>query len=469
MNLEAMDEESLENSLLIPSFSSRNVLGEHPLRRTGNVWSAVAHIITGVIGAGVLSLAWSVAQLGWIVGPILTILFAFSTFFSTYLLSDCYRYPHPQHGTIRSTSYMDAVKIYLEIRRKVCGVLVFVSLYGTATAYVITSGTCIRAILKSNCYHKEGHDAPCNYGDSMYMAIFGVVEIVMSFIPDLHNMAWVSVVAAIMSFSYSSIGLGLGIKTVVENGTIMGSVTGVPTSNIADKLWLAFQALGDIAFAYPFTVILLEIQDTLESPPPENKTMKKASMIAILITTFFYLCCACFGYAAFGDQTPGNLLTGFGFYEPYWLIDFANACIVLHLVGGYQIYSQTIYGAADRWGARKYPNSDFVNNLYQLKLPLLPAFQINMFRLCFRTAYVISTTGLAILFPYFNQVLGVLGALSFWPLAIYFPVEMYFVQKKIEAWSSKWIVLRVFSFVCLLMSLLGLVGSLEGIISQKLS
>lgn len=46
----------------------------------------------------------------------------------------------------------------------------------------------------------------------------------------------------------------------VENGRIMGSLTGVPASNIADKLWLAFQALGDIAFAYPYTVILLEIQ-----------------------------------------------------------------------------------------------------------------------------------------------------------------------------------------------------------------
>jgi amino acid permease len=66
--------------------------------------------------------------------------------------------------------------------------------------------------------------------------------------------------------------------------------------------------------------------------------MKKASMAAIFITTFFYLCCGCFGYAAFGNATPGNLLTGFGFYEPYWLIDLANACIVLHLVGGYQVF-----------------------------------------------------------------------------------------------------------------------------------
>lgn len=65
--------------------------------------------------------------------------------------------------------------------------------------------------------------------------------------------------------------------------------------------------------------------------------MKKASMVAVFITTFFYLCCGCFGYAAFGDETPGNLLTGFGFYEPYWLIDFANICIVIHLVGGYQV------------------------------------------------------------------------------------------------------------------------------------
>lgn len=52
------------------------------------------------------------------------------------------------------------------------------------------------------------------------------------------------------------------IVALVENGSVMGSVTGIPASNIADKLWLVFQALGDIAFAYPYTVILLEIQVT---------------------------------------------------------------------------------------------------------------------------------------------------------------------------------------------------------------
>ncbi|KAE8708328.1 Amino acid permease 1 [Hibiscus syriacus] len=212
-----------------------------------------------------------------------------------------------------------------------CAFLQNLSLYGTGIAYVITTSTCMRAIQKSNCYHREGHDAPCSYGDTYFMLLFGAVQVVMSHIPNFHNMAWLSVVAAIMSFTYSFIGFGLGFAQVIENGTIKGSITGVPAASVADKLWLVFQSLGEIAFAYPYTIILLEIQDTLKSPPSENKTMKMASMIAIFVTTFFYLFRDCFGYAAFGNNTPGNLLTGFGFFEPCWLIDFANACIVLHL------------------------------------------------------------------------------------------------------------------------------------------
>lgn len=77
------------------------------------------------------------------------------------------------------------------------------------------------------------------------------------------------------------------------------------------------------------------MKDTLKSPPSETETMKKASTISVAVTTVFYLLCGGFGYAAFGDKTPGNLMSGI--YEPYWLIDFANACIVLHLIGGYQV------------------------------------------------------------------------------------------------------------------------------------
>ncbi|KAF7002167.1 hypothetical protein CFC21_017682 [Triticum aestivum] len=437
--------------------------------RNGNEWTASAHVITAVIGSGVLSLAWSMAQLGWVAGPGMMVVFASVTALQSTIFADCYRSPDPEHGPHRNRTYAHAVERNLGSNSAwVCQFLQQTALFGYGIAYTITASISFRAILKANCYHAHGHDAPCSFDGSYYMLMFGGVQLLLSSIPDFHDMAWLSVVAAVMSFSYAFIGLGLGLASTISNGVIKGSITGVPMKTPVAKVWRVSQAIGDIAFAYPYSLILLEIQDTLKSPPAENKTMKKASIISILVTTFFYLCCGCFGYAAFGNDAPGNLLTGFGFYEPYWLIDFANACIILHLLGGYQVYSQPIYQFADRHFAERYPGSGFVNDFHTVKVPLLPAYRVNLLRVCFRTAYVASTTAVAIFFPYFNEILALLGALNFWPLAIYFPVEMYFIQRKVPRWSTRWLVLQGFSTVCLLVSAFALVGSIQGVITQKL-
>jgi amino acid permease len=65
--------------------------------------------------------------------------------------------------------------------------------------------------------------------------------------------------------------------------------------------------------------------------------MKKATLVGVSTTTVFYMLSGCVGYAAFGNSAPGNILTGFGLYNPYWLVDFANICVVVHLVGAYQV------------------------------------------------------------------------------------------------------------------------------------
>ncbi|KAK7859648.1 amino acid permease 2 [Quercus suber] len=208
---------------------------------------------------------------------------------------------------------------------------------------------------------------------------------------------------------------------------------------------------------------------TLKSPPTENQTMKKASTIAIIVTTLFYLSCGGFGYAAFGDDSPGNLLMGFKFFEPYWLIDFANSCVVLHLVGGYQIFSQPLFANVERWFAKKVPSSGFVNNNHPLKLALLLVIRLNLLRLWFRSVYVVSTTGIAMMFPYFNQVMGIHGGLNFSPISIYFPMETYFKQRNIGAWITKWVMLRTFSIMCLLVTLLASISSIGGLISARLS
>ena len=46
------------------------------------------------------------------------------------------------------------------------------------------------------------------------MIAFGVTEIILSQIPNFHELSWLSTIAAIMSFTYSGIGLALGIARV---------------------------------------------------------------------------------------------------------------------------------------------------------------------------------------------------------------------------------------------------------------
>lgn len=121
---------------------------------------------------------------------------------------------------------------------------------------------------------------------------------------------------------------------------VHSGITGVPISkdmSSMQKMWNTYSALGDIAFAYAFSPVLIEIQDTIKSGPKEKQIMKKATLLGMLISSAFYMACGLLGYAAFGNDAPGNFLTGFGFYEPFWLVDFANLCIVIHLIGAYQV------------------------------------------------------------------------------------------------------------------------------------
>jgi hypothetical protein len=68
------------------------------------------------------------------------------------------------------------------------------------------------------------------------------------------------------------------------------------------------------------------------------------------------------------------------------------------------------------------------------------------------------------LLPFFNDIVGLLGALGFWPLTVYFPVEMYIIQKRVPKWGSKWICLQLLSVACLIISIAAAVGSIAGIV-----
>ncbi|WOG82812.1 hypothetical protein DCAR_0101980 [Daucus carota subsp. sativus] len=429
-------------------------------RRTGTMVTAAAHIITSVIGSGVLSLAWAVAQLGWIAGSVSLILFSIITLFTSHLLADCYR--SSQTGK-RNYSYMDVVNSNLGgLQIQLCGIAQYSLLFGLTIGYTIVTSTSIQLI-------KCGNDKECRASNNLFILIYGVVQIVLSQIPNFHKLAYLSIVAATMSFAYSFIGIALSLTKIIQgNGHFEKSLVGVPVGwkgqTKEDKLWNVFSALGDIAFAYAFSSILTNIQDTLKSSPPEKKVMKKATSLAILVTTVFYLSCGLIGYAAFGSGAPGNLLTGFSSFKPFWIVDIANISIIIHLVGAYQVICQPIYAFVEGWCINKWPQNEFITREYSINFLGMGNLSINSFRLVWRTVFVIVATVVAMVLPFFNQFVGLLGAITFWPMTVYFPIEMYVAQRKIKRFSGAWNGLQILSFFCLIVSLLAAVSSVHGLV-----
>ncbi|MED6181879.1 hypothetical protein PIB30_023402 [Stylosanthes scabra] len=436
-------------------------------KRTGNSLTATTHIITVVIGAGVLALAYAMAQLGWIAGIATMLAFAVISTFTYNLVADCYRFPDPVTGK-RNYTYMQAVKAYLGGTMYVfCGLVQYTKLAGITVGYTITSATSLVAIKKAICFHREGQQAYCKFSNNPFMIGFGILQIFLSQIPNFHELTWLSTIAAITSFGYAFIASGLSLSIIVSGKGQPTSITGTsigPELSAEDKVWRVFSSLGNIALAANYSTVIFDIMDTLKSDPPENKQMKKANVMGVTAMTILFLLCSGFGYAAFGDHTPGNILTGF--YEPFWLVALGNTFVVIHMIGAYQVMAQPFYRIVEMGANMVWPESDFINKEYPTKVGNI-RMNFNLFRLVWRTIFVILSTMLAMAMPFFNEILSLLGAIGFWPLVVFFPIQMHITQRQIKKRTLKWCMFQLLSFVCFLVTVTAIAGSVHGI-SQDL-
>ncbi|WCJ44177.1 amino acid permease 8 [Euphorbia peplus] len=436
--------------------------------RTGNLGTATAHAFTAAVGAGILALPWSMAQLGWILGCFVVLSFAIITYFTAILLADCYRTPDPVNGK-RNFTYISAVRTLLGPRNELfCAIMQYTLLWGTMIGYTVTTAVSVAAVRRTTCFHTNGAHEKCEVSGNLYMLGFGVIQIVLSQFPNLEKVALLSVFASATSFAYALIALSLSIAKLFSNhhvkGTLMVAYSHTPEPASA-KVWHVFQALGNIALAYTFSMILIEIQDTLKSSPPENKVMKRATLFAVGGTTLFYITLGCMGYAAFGNNVAGNILAGF--YHPYWLVVIANLCVILHIIGAYQVFGQPVFAINEKFLASRFPASTFTK-IYTIKLPCAKKslYSFTLSKLLLRPLFCAVTTLLAMMFPFFNGILGLLGAIAFWPLTVQFPLRMYTEQFKIKKWSCQWICFQVLSLACLVVTLVAGIGSVASMLDS---
>lgn len=348
---------------------------------------ACGHIICAVIGAGVLSLPHAMAALGWAAGVLSLVAFFAVTLWCSLMLSEMHEYDGVRHGT-----YGDAVVNILgpgsAAAVTVCQVL---NLVLSAIGYTVAAGESLRMVeARGRACDDDPSGGASSCGTPVWLmsAAFGALQLVLSQVPTLEAAWWSSMVGAAMSFLYATAAFGMGaargawgwIGCVCVGVGLLGGGGGgdagrggrrargadannppnCPTNTLPLLLLLnkqtnkqtadpsrmsllgradpplvksmsVFNALGAIAFAYSFSAVLLEVQDTLHEPPSATRTMKKAVHASLAVTFAAYIGVGVTGYAALGDDTPGNILTGFS--RPAALVTAANACVLVHMVG----------------------------------------------------------------------------------------------------------------------------------------
>lgn len=412
--------------------------------RHGTLWTASGHILTAIIGAGVLGLPNAISWLGWVAGPLCLTLFYLVTLLTSTLLANC----HEIKG-VRFRRYPKAVLATLG-KRSALALLVFqvLDLSLTSVAYQIAGAQSIEASVKTLLCGKDVDTQPssCTTGIWPEVLYMGAIQLVFSQLPDLDSAWWASAIGAIMSIAYSAIALGL---TASHAGDGHGNLGGTPSST-PNKVFQVFNALGTVAFAYKFSSVLMEINDTIKEPPPARKTMRKAVGLSLFTSYFFYLCVGVFGYLAYGTMLSGygDILTvpNIG---PKWVIVMANVMVWIHMIPAYQVMSQPLFDKGERALRGNFPNS---------VAKIRPLF----LRLVFRSTYVGLTTLIACILPFFSVIVGLIGALVFWPVAVYFPIRMYRsvykVGKKLNC------CLYAVDTLMLLVAICAVIGSLRNLI-----
>ena len=111
----------------------------------------------------------------------------------------------------------------------------------TRCSYICLCFVLFRAIKRSNCFHKSGGKDPCHMSSNGYMITFGIIEVLFSQIPDFDQVWWLSIVAAVMSFTYSSVGLGLGIGKVA--GIDIGKVAAICKSHLSQSYVVIYSTM----------------------------------------------------------------------------------------------------------------------------------------------------------------------------------------------------------------------------------
>jgi hypothetical protein len=200
---------------------------------------------------------------------------------------------------------------------------------GVDIVYMVTGGKSLQKFHNSVCPPPDCKDIKLTY----FIMIFASVHFVLSHLPNFNSISGVSLAAAVMSLSYSTIAWGAS----VDKGVQPNVQYGYKAKSTSGTVFNFLSALGDVAFAYAGHNVVLEIQATIPSTPekPSKGPMWKGVLVAYIVVALCYFPVALIGYWMFGNAVEDNILISL--QKPRWLIAMANMFVVIHVIGSYQV------------------------------------------------------------------------------------------------------------------------------------
>ncbi|KAH7549752.1 hypothetical protein JRO89_XS13G0076700 [Xanthoceras sorbifolium] len=380
--------------------------------RTAKWWYSAFHNVTAMVGAGVLGLPYAMSQLGWGPGVAVMVLSWVITLYTLWQMVEMHEMVQgkrfDRYHELGQHAFGEKLGLWIVVPQQL---MVEV---GVNIVYMITGGNSL----------KKFHDTVCpNCKDiktSYFIMIFASVHFILSHLPSFNSIAGVSLAAAVMSLSYSTIAWVASAHKGVQPGVDYGPKASTTTG----RVFHFFGALGDVAFAFAGHNVVLEIQASIPSTPerPSKKPMWKGVV-------------------------EDNVLLSLE--KPRWLVATANMFVVIHVIGSYQVFAMPVF--------------DMVESFLVMKMHFKPS---KILRFCIRNLYVALTMFLAITFPFFGGLLSFFGGFAFAPTTYYLPCIIWLAIYKPRKFSLSWITNWICIVLGVILMVLGPIGGLREIILQ---
>ncbi|CAB4310969.1 unnamed protein product [Prunus armeniaca] len=405
--------------------------------RNANWWYSAFHNVTAMVGAGVLGLPYAMSQLGWGPGVAVLVLSWIITLYTLWQMVEMHEIVpgkrFDRYHELGQHAFGEKLGLWVVVPQQLmveCGVCI---------VYMITGGNSIKKI----------HDTLCPNCKSIkttyFIIIFASVHFVLSHLPSFNSIAGVSLAAAVMSLSYSTIAW----TTSVHKGVDPQVQYGPKASSTAGNVFNFFSALGNVAFAFAGHNVVLEIQATIPSTPekPSKKPMWKGVLVAYVVVALCYFPVALIGYWVFGNNVEDNILISL--QKPRWLIAVANFFVVIHVIGSYQVFAMPVF--------------DMLESFLVTKMKFKPSM---LLRFLTRTTFVAFTLFIGITFPFFGGLLSFFGGFAFAPTTYFLPCVMWLIIYKPKKFGLSWWANWLSIIVGVLLMVLSPIGALKNIISQ---